>query len=242
MTVPENPAPHPAPDGRAKPVLSIIVPTLNAAGDLPRLIESLADGRMDREVIVADGGSGDGTQRIAQAHGFTVVETPRGRGLQLVAGAAAAAGEWFLFLHADTALQRGWSAIVRGFTSNSDNVYRAAYFQLILDDTAPVARMVEDAANLRAAKLGLPYGDQGLLISRAFYDRLEGFNPIPIMEDVDLIRRIGRRRLIQLPSAAVTSARRYQKDGYWLRPLRNLLCLALYYAGLPPRLIEQVYR
>jgi len=223
-------------------MLSIIIPTLNAARELPRLLESLAGEKIDREIIIADGGSSDGTQRIARAHDVRVVETDRGRGLQLIAGAEAARGEWFLFLHADSALQRGWDIILRGFTGNTKNSYRAGYFHLLLDDLAPAARRVESLANWRARTLGLPYGDQGLLISRAFYSRLEGYAPLPLMEDVDLARRIGRRRLVVLPSAVTTSAYRYQRDGYWWRPARNLFCLGLYFAGLPAHLIERVYR
>ena len=228
--------------GAVVPTLSIVIPTLNAAQDLGRTLGSLAGGGIDAEVIVADGGSSDATGRIARAFGARVVGAPRGRGSQLAAGAAAARGQWFLFLHADSALQRGWQVILRGFTGNRDNHFKAGYFQLILDDPAPAARRVENFANWRARHLGLPYGDQGLVISRGFYDFLEGFKPIPLMEDVDLVRRIGQNRLVALPSAATTSAVRYRKGGWWLRPLRNLACLALFYLGLPPHWIERLYR
>ena len=158
------------------------------------------------------------------------------------AGAGAARGEWLLFLHADTLLQRGWQIILRGFTGNRDNHFKAGYFQLLLDDAAPQARRVENLANWRAQHMGLPYGDQGLLISRGFYDFLGGFSPLPLMEDVDLVRRIGGRRLVMLPSAATTSAARYRKDGWWLRPLRNLFCLGLFYLGVRPHWIAGLYR
>ncbi len=90
--------------------------------------------------------------------------------------------------------------------------------------------------------MSLPYGDQGLLLSRSFYQELGGFDPLPLFEDVDIVRRIGRRRLTQLKTNAVTSAARYRRDGYILRPLRNLTCLSLYFAGISPRLIGQLYR
>ena len=235
-------APHLAERSAVPPTLSIIIPTLNAATDLGRALDSLSGGGIDFEVIVADGGSTDGTQRIARAFDAKVIAAPRGRGSQLAAGAAAATAPWLLFLHADSALQRGWQIILRGFTGNRDNHFRAGYFQLILDDPAPQARRVEDLANWRARHLGLPYGDQGLVISRPFYDFLKGYNPLPLMEDVDLVRRIGNRRLTPLPSAVTTSAVRYRRNGWWLRPLRNLLCLGLYYAGLPPRWIAPLYK
>jgi rSAM/selenodomain-associated transferase 2 len=232
-------APRPGP---AAPTLSVVIPTLNAAQDLGRTLDSLAGGGIDFDVIVADGGSTDATLRIARAFGAKVIEAPRGRGPQMAAGAKAATGAWLLFLHADTALQRGWQIIVRGFTGNQANHFKAGYFQLILDDPAPQARRIEDLANWRAKQLGLPYGDQGLLMSRPFYDFLDGFKPLPLMEDVDLVRRIGAKRLTSLPSAVTTSAVRYRKGGWWLRPARNLICLGLFYLGLPAEWIDKLYR
>ena len=92
-----------------------------------------------------------------------------------------------------------------------------------------------------AVQAVIPYGDQGLLLSRRFYGQVGGYRDLPLMEDVDLVRRIGRSRLHMLPAAARTSAARYQLEGYWRRPARNLLCLGLYYLGLPPRQIAKVY-
>jgi hypothetical protein len=93
----------------------------------------------------------------------------------------------------------------------------------------------------RCKALALPYGDQGLLISKRFYDRLGGYADMPLMEDVDLVSRIGRRRLHFLKSRAVTSADRYRKEGYILRPLRNASIITLYAAGVPPRLLARLY-
>ena len=94
----------------------------------------------------------------------------------------------------------------------------------------------------RCTTFSLPYGDQGLLIGRRFYHDIGGFAPIPLMEDVDIVRRIGRRRLVVLDVAAVASAERYRRGGYVARPLRNLTCLGLYFLGVPPRLIARIYR
>jgi rSAM/selenodomain-associated transferase 2 len=224
--------------------LSVVIPTLNAAQELPVSLAALAEGREAgflREVIVADCGSGDGTRQVAEALGARVVEAPRGRGAQLAAGAAAAAGDWLFFLHADTRPAPGWGGAVTSFIADARNQGGAGYLRFRLDDPSPPARRVETLVGWRCRRLGLPYGDQGLLLSAALYRDVGGFRPLPLMEDVDLIRRIGRRRLIELPIEATTSAARYRRDGYWARPARNLACLALYFAGVPLRLVTWLY-
>ena len=123
-----------------------------------------------------------------------------------------------------------------------DGQHRAGYFLYALDDPAPAAKRLERLVNWRCRTFGLPYGDQALLISRTFYDHLGGFKEIPLMEDVELVRRIGRSRLIPLSTIAVTSAARYRREGYLVRPVLNLFCLGLYFLGLPPAVIERIYR
>ncbi|MDP6389246.1 MAG: TIGR04283 family arsenosugar biosynthesis glycosyltransferase [Alphaproteobacteria bacterium] len=224
--------------------LSIVIPTFNAAGGLARTIASLYDfNALDliHEVVVADGGSTDETQIIVEETGARLIAVERGRGSQLAAGAEAARGAWLLFLHADTALEAGWHKVVGDFIAAGANRERAGYFRFALEDGVVAARRLERIVAWRCRMLGLPYGDQGLLISHTLYDRVGGYRPLPLMEDVDLARRLGRRRLVALGHRAVTSAKRYREEGYMLRPARNLLCLALYYLGLPPRAIQRLY-
>lgn len=224
--------------------LSVVIPTLNAAEALPRALPPLASMAavgLVREVIFADGGSTDRTADIAEAAGARLVSAPRGRGGQLAAGAAAGSGEWLLFLHADSALSDGWEDAVRRFVDDPDNADRAGYFRFGLDDPGMPARWLEAVVALRCRLFKLPYGDQGLLISRALYGRLGGYRPLPLMEDVDFVRRIGRRRLAALAAGIRTSAVRYRRDGYLLRPVRNLCCLMLYYFGVSPRVILKLY-
>ena len=224
--------------------LSIVIPTLNAAGGLRRSLPPLAEfGAVGlvREVILADGGSSDETAEIAEAAGAVLVAAEKGRGQQLANGAAAARGEWLLFLHADTVLQAGWDAAVRGFIDDPANACRAGYFRFALDDTRSAARRIEWLVDLRCRMLGLPYGDQGLLIARDFYNELGGFRPIALMEDVDIVRRIARRRLVMLDAVATTSAARYRCGEFWLRPMRNQFCLFLWFIGVPVRLIARIY-
>ncbi len=217
-------------------MIAVVIPTLNAAADLPRALESLAPGRQRiAEIAVADGGSTDGTQAIAEAAGARVVTAPKGRGSQLRAGVAATTAPRLLILHADSRLGPDWPGALR-----DDG--RAGWFRLRLDDPARAARRVERLANWRARRLALPYGDQGLVLPRALYDAVGGYRDMPLMEDVDLARRLGRARLTALDAEVVTSAARYRQDGYWRRPLRNLACLSLFLAGVGPERIVRLYR
>ena len=222
------------------PTLSIIIPTLNAAKTLPATLASVRGGA--EEVLVVDGGSSDDTADIARVAGADVVTSDRGRGVQLRTGSEAVAGDWLLFLHADTRLAEKWRDAVGDFMSDPANGARAAVFRYALDDPSSQARRVERLVNWRSRVLGLPYGDQGLLISRGLYDSLDGFRPIPLMEDVDIVRRIGKKNISILDAAAVTSAARYRKGGWWARPIRNIFCLTMYFLGVPPRILEKIYR
>ena len=229
----------PAAPGTGRVRVSVIIPTLNAVHSLPATVAALETGRgIDAELVVVDGGSTDGTVEMARTLGAHLVHAKRGRGSQLRAGAFRAEGPWLLFLHADTTLGAGWPRDVAGLAGTPQ---RVGWFRFALDDDSARARCLERLVHWRSRWLGLPYGDQGLLIHCDLYNRLGGFPDIPLMEDVALVRRIGRARLVALPTPAVTSAARYRRDGYLLRSMRNLLCLTLYGLGVPPRWIARLY-
>lgn len=223
-------------------MISVVIPTLNAERSLRRTLDGLVGAAAEglvREVIVADGGSDDATRDMAETWGAKVVKAAKGRGTQLAAGAKKARSDWMLFLHADTRLQRGWTGAARDFIRQGKA--RAGVFRFALDDEAEAARRLETMVSLRCSVLGLPYGDQGLLISRRLYDKVGGFSAIPLFEDVDMVRRLGRKRLAMLNAKAVTSAERFRKEGYLKRSARNLALLAQYYAGVKPEVLARAY-
>ena len=224
-------------------MLSIATPTLNAADALAATLAALVPGAIDGlvgQLVIADGGSGDRTLAIADQAGADIVSTDAGRGGQLRAGAAAARGTWLLFVHADTRLEPGWVDEARAFIGEA-GAERAGYFRFALDDNRWRARLLQRAAAWRAALFGLPYGDQGLLISRHLYNAVGGYRPLALMEDVDIVRRLGRERLTVLDGSVVTSAERYRRDGWTRRSVRNVFCLSLFFAGVPPGLIRKLY-
>ena len=218
-----------------------MIPTLDAADELPGALAAVNGSELIGEIVVSDGGSHDDTVAIAEGAGARVVRGPRGRGPQLIAGGGAARGEWLLFLHADCRLAPGWDRAVAAFIEAPGAAERAGYFGFALDDDEPAARRLERLVAWRCRVFALPYGDQGLLIARSLYDAAGGFAPMPLMEDVDLVRRIGHRRLAPIAAQIIVSARRYRRDGYFRRPLRNLLCLSLYFVGVPPARIVRLY-
>jgi rSAM/selenodomain-associated transferase 2 len=228
-------------------MISVVIPTFNAertlAATLAALVPAVVEGIV-QEAILVDGGSTDDTRAIAEVAGTHLIDAPRGRGSQLDAGASQARGDWLLFLHADTVLEPGWAEEAKSFMERVESGRRrqaAASFRFALDDDGTMPRFVEWLVGLRCHVLRLPYGDQGLLISHNLYNRLGGFRPLPLMEDVDLVRRLKRRELVMLKSRAVTSGERYRREGYFARSLRNLGCILLYYLRVPPRVLARLY-
>lgn len=192
-----------------------------------------------REVILADGGSTDATPAIGEEAGCLVITSNPGRGSQLRAGAEAARGDWLLFLHADTSLSPDW--VERAIAHMDRSPTKAAAFTLAYRSDAAEAQWLARRANRRARWLGLPYGDQGLLIHRDLHDAVGGYPDQPLMEDVAIIRAIGRRRLVLLSAQARTSAAKYERDGWRRRAYSNAWLLIRYLLGASPESLARKY-
>jgi rSAM/selenodomain-associated transferase 2 len=228
-------------------MISVVIPTLNAETGLTATLSALVPATVQglvREVIISDGGSSDATSDIADVAGAKFIRGQKGRGVQFAAGAGEARSSWLLFLHGDTVLQPGWEREAAAFMERVDGGARplaAAAFSFALDDFGAKPRMLEAIVALRCALLRFPYGDQGLLIPKRLYQSVGGYRPLPLMEDVDLVRRLGRNQLVMMRAKAVTSAARYKHDGYMARIARNVTCRSLYHLRVPAATITRLY-
>jgi rSAM/selenodomain-associated transferase 2/rSAM/selenodomain-associated transferase 1 len=236
----------PGGEGGRAPELSIIIPTLNEAERIANTLDCIrrppGSGPPEVEIIVADGGSTDGTRRIAAAHGARVTIAPlpgaAGRGPQLNAGAALARSERLLFLHADTRLPSQYFDDVK--KALDDDRVAIGAFRFQLDRFSPLLRLVEVAVRLRCAIFRTPYGDQALFMRAEAFRALGGFASIPLLEDVDIVRRArslfrgrgGEVRILEQP--AITSARRWAAAGVLRTTAVNQLCLLGYRLGISP--------
>ena len=221
--------------------LSIIIPSLNEAGTIRVLCDALQPLRLrGHEVILVDGGSTDQTTALAQPCVDKVIHAPRGRALQMRAGAAAAEGAVFWFLHADT-----------GVPDNADELILAALktggaewgrFDIALSDKHPMLKCVACMMNLRSAVTAIATGDQGIFVHRSLYEQVGGIPPIPLMEDIALSRALkAHLRPVCLGQQLITSARRWKKHGI-IRTIVTMWGLRLaYYCGVSPQRLAKYY-
>jgi rSAM/selenodomain-associated transferase 2 len=219
--------------------VSIVIPALNEAALIGRCVTSaLATG--PHEVIVVDGGSSDDTASLARAAGATVLASALGRALQQNFGARAASGDALLFLHADTRLAvDGLSQIEAALT---DARVACGAFRQAIEAEGWLYRLLERGNSRRAARRGLPYGDQGIFVRRALFDEVGGFPELRLMEDVFLLKQLRKRTWpVLLPGPLYVSARRWQRRGVLRQTARNWTLLAAARLGVHPDRLAQFY-
>jgi rSAM/selenodomain-associated transferase 2 len=220
-----------------RPSVSVIIPVYRDAEALARTLA--ATDLSGANLIVASARGDDPLAAIRDSRPDIIwVEAPRGRARQMNAGAAVATGDWLVFLHADTRLPAAWTDAIDA--AHRDPRVNAGCFRFALDSRSPIARLIERGVRARVALLGLPYGDQAIFVRRDAFDALGGYADLPIMEDVDFVRRLSRKgRLFRSALPATTSARRWERDGWVRRTALHLVLTALYFCGVSPaRLIR----
>jgi hypothetical protein len=220
--------------------ISIIIPVLNEAATIARTLSHL-EGGDNLEVIVVDGGSIDETTELAASRRTKVIQSNPGKAVQMNTGAAAAAGDILVFLHADTQLPEDFSHQI--VSALNQNGVAAGAFRLTIDSSGAGIRIIERMANLRSRFLRLPYGDQALFMRKTLFDEIGGFPDLPIMEDFILVRRLKRKgKIVIVPAAVVTSPRRWLHLGIFKTWLINQLIIIAYYLGIPPERLTRLYR
>ncbi len=217
--------------------ISVIIPALNEAGNLPAVLERLA-GADNLEVIVVDGGSDDGTPEVAGSHGAKVIGAPRGRARQMNAGARVATGGILLFLHADTLPPEDFDGLARRLLS--DPAVALGAFRLCINARGLGYRFIEAAVSLRNRLASMPYGDQAYFLRRELFEAVGGFPEEPAMEDYLLVKRLRRRGVIvTLPACVFTSPRRWQREGLLRTTIRNVVAYWAYPLGVSPARIAR---
>ncbi|MGE3404198.1 MAG: TIGR04283 family arsenosugar biosynthesis glycosyltransferase [Vicinamibacterales bacterium] len=220
------------------PHLAVVIPVLTDSDALRALLADIPRSG-DAELVVVDGGHDPALTSLVEARPDTrVIRSARGRGTQMNAGARASTAGLILFLHADSRLPPGWQEALRSLPPGAVG----GWFAFALDADAWQARILERLVRLRVALFRLPYGDQGFFVRREVFERLGGFREWPLMEDVDFARRlVAAGQVVEVPLPLRTSARRWQRDGWLRRSLRNVALLSLYSAGVPPARLARWY-
>ena len=201
--------------------ISIIIPTINEANNLPLLLSDLSDIQKEGEIIIVDCGSEDKTIDVANIYGAKVFKSEeRNRGLQLDIGAKNSKGDWLIFLHADTRLTHDWLKKINLVLKGDKNyIYN---FTFKINHKKIIYRVLEILVNFRSQYFKQPYGDQGLIIHRTIYFKNNGFRKIPIMEDIDFLRRLNKKKdLKQLNLPIFISSRKWERTNIFLQALKN---------------------
>ena len=203
------------------PKISIIIPTYNESQNLSLLLSDISIFNEEIEIIIVDCNSEDNTRDIANLYKTKIYNIKqKNRGLQLNIGAKKAKGEWLIFLHADSRLIQGWLKKIKSITNKGNNfIY---FFKFKISDEKIIYRFLEIAVNLRSFIFRDPYGDQGLIIHRKTYFKNNGYRKIPLMEDVDFIKRLKKSIQLKMLNIPIfTSSRKWRKTNIIFQALKN---------------------
>ncbi len=205
------------------PKISIIIPSYNESQNLPLLLSDLSTFNEGLEIIIVDCNSKDKTKDIAKIYKTNLYKSKiKSRGLQLNIGAKKAKGEWFIFLHADSRLSKGWLRKVKSVMSDDENIIY--FFKFKINNKKIIYRILEIFVNLRSSIFKNPYGDQGLIIHRKTYFRNKGYRKIPLMEDLDFINRLRNNNNLNLKMLTIpiyTSSRKWEKTNIIFQAVKN---------------------
>jgi rSAM/selenodomain-associated transferase 2 len=217
-----------------RPFLSLVVPVLNEAATLPAQLAALQGLRTSgTELIVVDGGSGDGTAELARPAADRLLDAPRGRAAQMNVGAKASRGEVLLFLHADTALPPAADDLIRSAIATGAAWGR---FDVRIDGRQPLLRVVERMMNWRSRWSSIATGDQAIFVRRDLFERVDGYPELPLMEDIALSKRLKRfAPPACLREQVITSGRRWEKHGVLHTILLMWRLRASYFLGADPQ-------
>ena len=221
-------------------LLSIVIPTLNSTNLISSTLLSLSEGieaSLIKELIISDGNSTDHIKKLSNEIGAVFIKGQKGRGIQLRRGAMKATGEWILFIHSDTILPPGWAIAFLKHIKNQEN---AGYCKLSFDDPSLIAKVISFGANLRSSIFKLPYGDQGLLISKKLYNEIGGYPDLPLMEDVAIVKLL-KQKIQLVPVTIKTSAFKYKRDGWLKRSINNINLLIRFKIGADPHELAKLY-
>ncbi|MBT5470739.1 MAG: glycosyltransferase family 2 protein [Nitrospina sp.] len=220
--------------------ISIIVPTFNEARCLSETLTQIQQ-LSPHQLIVSDGGSNDNTIEIAKNFTEFVIKGPSGRAPQMNAGAQIATGNIFLFLHADSRIEPASYKKMLHSMKNPEKIGGA--FSLCIDSEKWSLKLITRLANIRSKYLGMAYGDQAFFVKSSIFHQMSGFTELPICEDIDFFKRLKKLgSVVLLKEKALTSPRRWTKEGIWFTTLRNILIATLFKLGFPPRILTKWYQ
>ena len=222
--------------------LSVVIPALNEAAGMSATLQALAPlVARGAQLLVADGGSVDGTAALAQAGGAQVVQAPRGRALQMNAGAQQATGDMLLFLHADTRLPPDADGLIAQALANGPQVW--GRFDVCIEGQPRMLRVIAAFMNWRSRWTGIATGDQALFMTRAAFDAVGGFPAQPLMEDIEMSARLLKlSRPACLRARVITSGRRWETQGVWRTVLLMWRLRLAYWRGAAPERLAALYR